>query len=159
MYRIEVYFFHLPLSNPKSSHVRNRNNIKFYWKNYYLMNISVCLWSQDYIVCTLQLSPHNSHNLFDIVTKYGVSHKWIFQVTITSVRASEHLLLELFYLKMFQKYIECFSASWTEVTCYDFISLFCLTIQGQHHEHPITLQGCNTKILSNPSGERHTKWP
>lgn len=118
-----------------------------------------CLWSQDYIVCTLQLSPHNSHNLFDIVTKYGVSHKWIFQVTITSVRASEHLLLELFYLKMFQKYIECFSASWTEVTCHDFISLFCLTIQGQQHEHPIILQGCNTKILSNPSGEHHTKWP
>ena len=72
-------------------------------------------------------------------------------------RASEHVLFELFYLKIFPKYIECFFASRTEVTYRDFVSLFCLTIQGQHHEHPITLQGCDTKMLSNRSGE--SRWP
>lgn len=72
-----------------------------------------------------------------------------------SDRASEHVLFELFYLKIFPKYIECFFASRTEVTYHDFVSLFCLTIQGQHHERPITLQGYNTKMLSNRSGESH----
>ena len=61
------------------------------------MNIAVCLWSQDCIICTLQLSTHNSHKLFDTVTKYGVSHKWIFQVTVTYLLEP----VNMFYLNYF----------------------------------------------------------
>lgn len=65
------------------------------------------------------------------------------------VRASEHVLFELFYLKIFQNSLNV-SLPLEQRLPVMILSLFCLTIQGQRHEHPITLQGCNTKTLSNP---------
>lgn len=72
------------------------------------------------------------------------------------VRACEHVLFELFYLKIFLKYFWLvFLPLKQRLPVMILLSLFCLTTQGQQQEHPITLQCCNTKMLFNLSGEGH----